>query len=68
VWLCYFHGMNVPLTHAAEGLERRAFTVADVIRMVETDGHYRSIEAHEAGAVMQPSAIAGLTVNLGEYK
>jgi Uma2 family endonuclease len=28
--------MNVPLTHAAEGLERRAFTVADVIRMVET--------------------------------
>lgn len=28
--------MNVPLTHAAEGLERRAFTVRDVIRMVET--------------------------------
>jgi Uma2 family endonuclease len=28
--------MNVPLTHAAEGLERRAFTVKDVIRMVET--------------------------------
>lgn len=28
--------MNVPLTHAAEGLERRAFTVQDVIRMVET--------------------------------
>lgn len=28
--------MNVPLTHAAEGLERRAFTVSDVIRMVET--------------------------------
>ncbi len=27
--------MNVPLTHAAEGLERRAFTVKDVIRMVE---------------------------------
>ncbi|GIL02317.1 MAG: hypothetical protein BroJett030_22160 [Alphaproteobacteria bacterium] len=27
--------MNVPLTHAAEGLERRAFSVADVIRMVE---------------------------------
>jgi Uma2 family endonuclease len=27
--------MNVPLTHAAEGLERRAFTVQDVIRMVE---------------------------------
>ena len=27
--------MNVPLTHAAEGLERRAFTVRDVIRMVE---------------------------------
>lgn len=28
--------MNVPLTHAAEGLERRAFTVRDVLRMVET--------------------------------
>lgn len=27
--------MNVPLTHAAEGLERRAFSVQDVIRMVE---------------------------------
>ncbi|GIL02139.1 MAG: hypothetical protein BroJett030_20380 [Alphaproteobacteria bacterium] len=27
--------MNVPLTHAAEGLERRAFTVKDVLRMVE---------------------------------
>jgi len=31
-----FPRMNVPLTHAAEGLERRAFSVADVIRMVET--------------------------------
>ncbi|GIL02140.1 MAG: hypothetical protein BroJett030_20390 [Alphaproteobacteria bacterium] len=27
--------MTVPLTHAAEGLERRAFTVKDVLRMVE---------------------------------
>jgi Uma2 family endonuclease len=27
--------MNTPLTHAAEGLDRRAFTVQDVIRMVE---------------------------------
>jgi Uma2 family endonuclease len=27
--------MNVPVTHAAEGLDRRAFTVEDVIRMVE---------------------------------
>jgi putative acetyltransferase len=32
---CYPAVMNVPLTHAAEGLERRAFTVSDVIRMVE---------------------------------
>lgn len=27
--------MNTPLTHAAEGLDRRAFTVKDVIQMVE---------------------------------
>lgn len=27
--------MNVPMTHAAEGLERRAFTVRDVLAMVE---------------------------------
>jgi Uma2 family endonuclease len=39
--LVYLRFMNVPLTtvpitRAAEGLERRAFTVRDVIRMVET--------------------------------
>jgi Uma2 family endonuclease len=28
--------MNVPVTHAADGLDRRAFTVQEVIRMVET--------------------------------
>jgi len=28
--------MNIPLTHAADGLERRAFTAQDVLRMVET--------------------------------
>lgn len=27
--------MNIPLTHAAEGLERRRFTVSDVLAMVE---------------------------------
>ncbi len=33
--MCYIVRMNIPLTHAAEGLERRAFTVKDVLRMVE---------------------------------
>jgi Uma2 family endonuclease len=33
--MCYAPGMTIPITRAAEGLPRRAFTVADVERMVE---------------------------------
>jgi Uma2 family endonuclease len=35
VEMCYAPGMTIPVTRAAEGLPRRAFTVADVERMVE---------------------------------
>jgi len=34
--LWYYHGMNVAWTRAAEGFPRRAFTVADVQRMLDS--------------------------------
>ena len=52
--------MNVPLTHAAEGLERRAFTVKDVIRMVEMGvlGHDERFEL--IGGEIVPMSPKGL--------
>lgn len=52
--------MNVPLTHAAEGLERRAFTVKDVIRMVETGVLGRDERFELIGGEIVPMSPKGL--------
>lgn len=52
--------MNIPLTHAAEGLERRAFTVDDVVAMVEMGVLGREERFELIGGEIVPMSPKGL--------
>lgn len=52
--------MNIPLTHAAEGLERRAFTVADVLAMVDAGILARNERFELIGGEIVPMSPKGI--------
>ncbi len=52
--------MNIPLTHAAEGLERRAFMVADVLAMVEAGILARNERFELIGGEIVPMSPKGI--------